>query len=637
MAAYPPEGPAVPLVADDNLDCSYNGFAFPASTTDIVGFETDFPQDPAGWTVAYVRYTITIRSVVLLAPGKQTIDAQIKGIVQKLGSQGGALVISGFGLGDMIINSPRGRKRDVMKGPRPVRLKVEPWGEGNVAEVEWAVQVCVPECDAARFEDAVMYFAYSVGFDIKDGYTTRRITGVLRIAETRPAQGNRKFRHTADEYRERVTPRLPAGFRRDQMSFELSDDKLELRLRYHDEEMGRNIPPPGVIRVKAGMRAHNIKPLNFQTFVYTLTATYDIARGTDPLVTAAHFHTIADDRKVALLAAQARDRLNRRRDPNIITGVVPMTWQPEEPTIFGPVEQARYTMTYRATFSVRGLLMHSFFRPVPGSDWDAWSASLKDTAHNARGQAGLGIDEWELLVIDLCRDNLREPGNARVWPGKLRRQPVPPIDDAADGDWIEFEQSFWIERADATYVHVPLPEPPATSSLHTPGGGRLHTPAAGGSGAPAVRPTVSPPGPPGSRALVAPPGRSQPDADSAYIVGQRCRPSFVLYHEGRAARVNSPVTVPTCVSVGSLPLVPANRWGHGEFVKWGQFECLGGMLHLVRWRTRYLVPAKPGSGGAAPNALTGEQSTGWDVTIDPEGQDIGRNSSLRGAGGGLPH
>jgi hypothetical protein len=66
------------------------------------------------------------------------------------------------------------------------------------------------------------------------------------------------------------------------MTFSLSEDKCRLDFRFEDQEMGEDIPPPGVLRLDADMEAHNAEASAFQQMTYTLRATYEMAPGFPP-------------------------------------------------------------------------------------------------------------------------------------------------------------------------------------------------------------------------------------------------------------------------------------------------------------------------------------------------------------------
>jgi hypothetical protein len=111
-----------------------------------------------------------------------------------------------------------------------------------------------------------------------EGFTSRKISGHLTIAQTRDSQGDRTFNFSADDYRDQVAPRVPFGFRPGPATFRLSEDKNTLSFQFEDEEMGVEYPPPGVARVDAKMDVQNTTPYTFNLFSYNFGRSFRPAK-----------------------------------------------------------------------------------------------------------------------------------------------------------------------------------------------------------------------------------------------------------------------------------------------------------------------------------------------------------------------
>jgi hypothetical protein len=615
-------------VAVANYVVKYNGFQFDPNTTETVSVRSRPVYDSAGRTIVYFVWQFVIRSVIYARKtGDTTTDFQLNSARQLLQSPAGAFQYKDRGFGELEINVGK-RQRDVVWGPRPKELSWEPWGDANAGLITWQVEVAIPECNSAKFEGKPMEWNYSVEYDLEDGFTTRKVKGHLVIPQTRDAQGNRRFRHSADEYREKVTPRPQPGFRRMPMTFSLSEDKCRLDFRFEDQEMGEDIPPPGVLRLDADMEAHNAEASAFQQMTYTLRATYEMAPGFPPQLAYAHYQKFALDRQEATKRAAKAGKKG-------VKGFVRLYWQVREPKIVDRVKVGGFTTTWLVTFAVRDLLAEAFWRPVPDGDrrdWKDWQAKLDDVVTHPRGLAGLQFDPSEDIILDLCQADVPPPRVGKIKNVKVK--PLPPgrvgkLRDTSDPDMAEFSQSWRVEAIGSTYIHKPLSDPQTN---------RLRTPAAGGAAAP--NPLAQPALVAGGQ-VFAPPGTTAIPPDTVAVVGERTAPTYYLIHEGRAVRVGQPFACPVVRRIGPMPVVPCNRRGDGFVGMWG--SGLWENLYFCRWRMTYLLPGRPGTNVAGPNPIynEGPGDHGDDTdTRDPRGEwDAGLatgTSTLR-SGGGLPH
>ncbi|MFK5281094.1 hypothetical protein ACI3PL_16170, partial [Lacticaseibacillus paracasei] len=120
---------------------------------------------------------------------------------------------------------------DVAWGPTPLGFSAKPIADCLGWEVTWGLKVCLPDCNDAVYQDAIMSFCYDVDYSTDyGGYTTRTIRGYIEVPMTRDSQGDRKVRHkTADDFRDSIIVQVPVGFRdAGGGSFRLSKDRRRL-------------------------------------------------------------------------------------------------------------------------------------------------------------------------------------------------------------------------------------------------------------------------------------------------------------------------------------------------------------------------------------------------------------------------
>src|SRR5581483_718208 len=192
----------------------YNGVTFPVETQTL-GIDGKAHYDPAGRTVTYMEWTVTLKSVWAAAPG-DTIDATMTTLRRTLMTPGGQFIYNAKGFGSLVVNAPlrvpQQDPADVAWGPKPQEFKWRPLGANLAAEVTWSVTVCVPECTTAAYLGKIAAGTYSVTFAVDpQGYTTRTVSGTLEIPMTRRTVEDRSLPDTADSYFELVEPSIPTG------------------------------------------------------------------------------------------------------------------------------------------------------------------------------------------------------------------------------------------------------------------------------------------------------------------------------------------------------------------------------------------------------------------------------------------
>lgn len=414
---------------------SYNGYTFNVATrTRIVGRPV---YDRAGRTITHVVYTINLTSFIPEATPGATTDTDILDIRQRLNSPGRDLTISGQGFGTFTINTAT--MKDVVWGPKPTLLALEPVGSKALWRIDWQVEVAIPECSAAVYSLAVMAFNYDINYSIDgDGYTVRTYSGYLEIPMTR-AGGGRAVPDSADNYRERIIIPLLDGFRRASQTFTLSDDKRRLDWSIVDEEMPVEGLPFGCTDASGN---HSIRPQveGLTNWVGHITATYTVARNRPRSDAYAAFFALYDDR---------RRQAESVAPSSMSTGggagpVVRLVSLEIDQGLYRSSRTISFSATYYFVCSLDRLLEGSgIWRPVPNTDARLWSASVQDVL-GVRGAAQLGGSGGE-MIIDLCGNQTSLTGAEA--PNQALTTEQTTRTSLSGGGFIDFQQTVdFVER-----------------------------------------------------------------------------------------------------------------------------------------------------------------------------------------------
>lgn len=612
----------------------YNGFAF-GPYTETTSMKVSPKRDSSGRTVLYNVYRFTFRTFLKNVSNSRN-DPLVIAARRALTKSGADFTYTGRGFGDIRVN--QGAVRDVAWGPWPQELAFKPVGADQTCTLEWSLEVAVPDCADAAYSGRVMEFAYSVTFD-RDaaGYSTRSIAGHLTIPQTRIAPGRNDLAESADDYRELVDAPVPVGYRRKWGSFRLDESKTRLDFTFSDEEMHENIPPPGVIEAHARHRLGSTKPgLLFWTG--TLSAEYTLEKKADPAVCLRAFFTLLNAR-ITFLGANLKFA-DQKGDAKPGQSIIPVACDFEEPEIYGP-RKVNISLSYSFGGPLGAALgLAGLWRPVPGSDWGKWSASLEGGFHHVRAGARLTFAAGDDRLVDLCgpapvalvattdlpqaqlpygpNDAQRE----RQLIGKalftqMVQTAFPP--PQRETSWVSYECEVFVEMESGTIPLRLLPAGPLTETTDLVSGradfagpagndalsGELATEewvgtvTASASDFKATPGTLS-----GGGVLDAEiaPGQNPPSAR----VQRRTRPLVYVYLRGRAVRAGYEVPVPRLTDIDGQEPVPANRLDCGEGYTSSVVFAAGGVpLYKARWNLRYLLPAVPNRLPVPPNPLLG--------------------------------
>lgn len=604
---------------------SYNGFVFDPDYTTTTQLVVTPVEDPAGRTTMYNEYRIRLRSYITGAP----TDAAVVAARQRLTKFGGAFVYGGTSRGVGTISLNTTSRRDVLYGPKPTLLALEPKGP-NACRLDWEVMLRVPDCPAARYSFAPMALAYRVEFRIRrNGRTDRAVTGELRIPNNRKLPGSREILDSPDRYRETIPPPVPEGFRREWGPWQIDESRTRLSFGWTDSELDGSAFPPGVVDAKVSQTTRSTGPgmLQWET---TIRAEYEALPGYEavPLL---HWARVVKDRIV-----DAKKRLAAQPGKAPPT-FVPVAFECSEPDLFHPGRQA-FAVTYRVSgVGVRDILNASgMWRPVPDSDWKQWDYSLKESAHHPRGIARLKWTANEDRIVDLCGD---EDGSDPYAPSKFGPSGMPPAVVAPATSWLAYRNDVQVEADSGTTEMRQLPK----LELKPTTPGELQSELRGGAGLPPPAVPYTLPaigqepargaadfggtygGPPaaddarvrkalddwnrtagttGFDALLA--GRTDPRKPEQGATVQQRGGSVVVYMTGFAVRAGVEIPCPELKEVEGETPVPANRRDKGEGFVTGCVGNAGVPIFGARWRLRYTLKRIPtGPIPAPPNPLLG--------------------------------
>jgi hypothetical protein len=556
----------------------YNGFLFPPETVTSATFT--FVPDAAKRTIVQTTITLTVKSYIMAGA---TQDATLDAIRAALERPGGSLVVTGIGMGTLDINSANlDSRRDLAFGPFPKTLAFQNIGAGRAAHITWQVEVAVMGCLDAADSGVVMEFTSSPTISTDNGgYTTRTITGTLRIPMTRSAVGDPALPDSADGYLERCLPAPCPGFART-VTRAISLDRASLSFTVTDTEMPGSPLPEGVITATASQTHTCSQRGALVLWSVALNASYEVARDKP--------RSLAKDAFVRLL----RDRVQKLRADGW-NMFFPTGMTISEPELYGK-QAASFSLTF-ATIKdgIDRDAVKAFTFPTGGlwtataDDWNRHSQSLAGGAQAARGLVGGRVNAADDRIVDLC---LAAP----TVTGQL--VPVPPANGQPDDEqwnaikaaigfpnnpnpavtWLFYQCVAEVEERGRLRVHFPLPTGPDPNAGFAP----LRTPNFGGGAAP---------------------GAFAQSADTFALAGQDSPPPVQQYGGapgyfvrliGRALRFSYEIPRPVCPPIAGVQPIDANDPKLGTFWRSGLvgWTCAG--VYAARWNLRVFVPRTAG-------------------------------------------
>lgn len=595
--------------------CSYNGVDLNPAECETLGISHNPISDPAGRTVSYVQSVIRIKTVIYTTP-PTTTDATIDAIVPLLSEYAGAFKYDTKGGGTIHANVPGERTKDVMFGPKPRVIQLTPKGP-YAWDLVWEVVVCLPQCEANTYENALMEINFGLTFsNDESSYTQRHYKGHLRIPSTRLAGNPRGIKYTADDFRAKIWPIPIPGFRRQHSDFTISDDHMRLDFSITDVEMPPNVPPAGIVKVEADhSHTHSMgqgSGFGIGMWQGTLNATYELQKGTPPVVAFNHFIALLNDRRAAILNSAAVAG-SKSSSGNAIGALILTGLSCSEPQIFGKT-LCRFSASYTVTSQLSAFLTAGMWRQSPGSNWATWAGSMAWGGKNKpeRGIAQLAFRNVDDRIEDLCdvqadQPIIKSPGGGGaagrpIWvPGgaggngligqaldllAVALQSVKnPLPNPA-GTWLYWRNSLFLETKDGTIAHQPL----------IPSGSLLNQLTLAGEGKNVKNMKISDPFvgtdgySPETGLIVVPPN----------LIQQRTADTCHVIMEGEAIRVGFEIDPPVLQAIDGTPCVPANQKGDG--VKQAKiWDFFGLPVYHCIWRKRYLMEKTPKNVSVAPH------------------------------------
>jgi hypothetical protein len=589
-------------------EISYNGYEF-GPNTETLSVNVKPAYDRAGRTVVHSVFSLTVRTIL----AGTAIDSAVRTIVRLLTKPACPLVFTGRGL-PLAINVAG--VRDVLWGPKPQVVSVRPLGGGNAVELTWTVEVAIPDCRDAVYQNELAELNFTMSFDIDQaGYTRRSYDGFVRIPMTRIAPKNRQLPDSVDLYRNDINPPLLPGFRRTDRSFTISEDKCTLTFSVRDEQMPPNVPPEGIVVAQA---SHSLAstPGKLVEWTGTLSASYEIARNGRAKVSDARdaFFALLKDRvgyTLATVPKASRERELRGGSGGSASSsdkggtkqatVVPVSFTMSEPNIYGPTV-CQFSCVYRVIgATLRAMLQASgLWRPAD-RDWAAWSESLGSLVLGPRGHADLVFSPNDDTIVDLCGP----PGYADLTTGAGRRgqqfldipedtfpEPEP------ESSWLGYENALFFRINNNLVPITPLPEKKRDAQNDI--GGKLpNVPPPPGlfDAEDATKPPVGTQGyNPGDAGKNAGDPFFDPDGYNAKRGGknvQRKAQSANLVMIGRAVRVRYAIPMPTLDKWGDAKLTPANDGRRGDGFVSGVVGNVGWPVVGARWQLNFFCEKIP--------------------------------------------
>ena len=571
--------------------CSYNGVTFGVMTASQVDGSPVY--DSAGRTVIYVVYKITVETT-LNAGGVTSTDSTLEDLRRRLTTPGGELRYNGKGFGNNLsINTGTGgsNPRDVVWGPKPRLLSWESAGGNLSARVKWVVEVAIPDCTSATYLfEKPMSYCFKVQYAIdQEGYTTRTYSGHLLVAQTRSSVTTRTIQYNADQFRDRVVPPLPLGFRRRQ-TFDLSEDKCRLDFTIVDEELPAPLPP-GVLHCDASHQVRNVKPRNLFMWSGTVTANYELDRTVSRALAWKYFlqlvrHRVELTKRFASLNGIGIGAETSAAKSFVLIGNLSMT----EPDLYGR-NKASFSCNYFFTCDRKVLLRASgLFTPVPDSNYVTWRASLANSAHHIRGNAKMYFSARDDALIDLCDPGTRIDSSSG-FISDFRGGPDEPVGNTCpppNASWLHYALRVIVEVLDQAAELKTLPEEPVDPRPKPP---KLEefAPVQGGILG-------------GAATII----NNQDIFQSMYSKGEelsevqyRTSPTILITLEGEALRACYEIAAPTLRRVGGAEALPFRD--ESDFYKTAIVGNLGEVPVVgAAWRQTWILTEGPKGVGVPP-------------------------------------
>jgi hypothetical protein len=543
---------------------SYNGYEFP-SETKTVSVDCRPIKDLAGRTIVQRNYSFQFEAWIVAGDDQGTTLADIR---NRLNKQGGEFVYSDHGYGDIRVNTASG-ERDVAYGPIPTILRWSPTGGNRAAKILWQIDFALKPCEDASDQNEIMELVYKVTYNHDyAGYTTKTLSGYLRIPATRRSVDDKTVPDSADDYFERVFPPYPDDCKRTVNQRVLDESRTRLDFTFTDEELPVTLPEG-----MANATGSHVLTANTQAFSRwsgSISVSLEVGAGLSRSRSWREFARILKDR---LEAERTQLQAQAKLTPSNVIATIPLAMTISEPQMFGR-EAGSFSFQYQHVGGEFLFPLGGLWRPVPGSP-EKWAQSLATSARKPRGNADHRFRASDDAIVDLCLGSSSTPSNkagtasnpiSTTQQNALRSQYFPadteweilleamgtPDQLTAEQSWLQYEISLVVEPIDYNIEHRP-------------------TPISG--------PSIFPGGPLAINSI----------PDNASIIQSLNSPSFIVRLVGRAIRVGELIEPPVLERVGDAIAIPQNHPDHGCYFANALVGYTSHPIYAAKWNLRFIV------------------------------------------------
>lgn len=435
----------------------YNGFTFPDRSN--IRVNSNFVYDGAGRTVIGTRYVLTISTIITdeaaTISNLRTSGSIVADIRKRLALPGKTLEIhhDGFAVGPLQINLGQSNPRDIEWGPKPRVLSWVPIGDTMSCEVVWECEFMLKEC-SENGHDGVKEFNYSVAFSLDSmGFTIRRISGFISIANTRKDGGttDNTLGDNIDNYRDFIVIEKPSNFMRTTADWEVSEDRSSARFTIVDAEIRTgNVYPQDVVSIRGTHRVAWNRQSSISKIYNTISLTIELIPNVPKVRAWMIFRAIVQQRM-----AKASN------DPTMILNI------DISEDLYGFSHSFSITWTLLKQEDIANLIQNTglFTRLQTGFAlaWQAWSASMLSItpfigSGNDRGIAQATYPTEADRIVDLCNQDkpIFQDATHEGAPGELFEpvlcNPKPP----ANRSYLNYEIQAQYFEASPAFIHVEL-------------------------------------------------------------------------------------------------------------------------------------------------------------------------------------
>lgn len=535
----------------------YNGFTFPHALRFHI--ESEPVQSGTTFVTKYHRHRIQIEFILHkgmsgFADNQHlTWEQGVESMRARLLKQNGLLTLKGVGAGISSFQADGDKPLDIVYGPTPKKLDIQPLANCAAYVVTWVVEITTPEChdfSVARGIEIVDYH-HSVEHDIdENGYTTITRTGVLEIAgrfrlnvdPTTNTIVDRYPRTNADKLRTFITFPVIKGFRRSSQKYTLSDDRRYLNFTIVDQEIHSRYPfATGITNITARQRLHTknlTAGINWQnTLTATVTLEPDEPKTTGYAVIA---RLIRSRRKAAALGKRV---YNPDESTPSLTETIPATIVTRDFSIDDDIYGNDLTVTItwdlfvqaKDAFKAAGL----FVDPDTENEY-TWSkfATRQYNKLSPRGRANIEHQPNGDIAAHFCEPSTY-PTNVDQWnplkPASPNYSSSADYSDASEvGKYLQLKTNYTTTEETNAVYHQPL----KGTGTYTRDESSFE------SNDPTISNTSS---------------SSGVDATATPITQNRSETQFEATYSGMTTRLGKPIPRPNLLTADGIPLKPIGK------------------------------------------------------------------------------